>query len=50
MVLMAKAAKSIASGDLTGDAIRVKNRDEIGDLAVSFNEMADESSHDHSKS
>jgi methyl-accepting chemotaxis protein len=39
MVLMAKAAKQIASGDLTGDEIKVKNRDEIGDLAASFNEM-----------
>lgn len=39
MVIMAKAAKSIASGDLTGDEIKLKNRDEIGDLAASFNGM-----------
>jgi methyl-accepting chemotaxis protein len=40
MNAMAKAAKQIASGDLTTDEIRVSNRDEIGDLAGSFNEMA----------
>ncbi len=40
MVVMAKAAKGIASGDLTADEIRVKSRDEIGELAHSFNEMA----------
>ncbi|WP_219639224.1 methyl-accepting chemotaxis protein [Cohnella sp. CFH 77786] len=40
IVRMAKAAKRISEGDLTGDAIRVKNRDEIGDLARSFNEMS----------
>lgn len=40
MVAMAKAANRIASGDLTADEIQVKNRDEIGDLAGSFNEMA----------
>lgn len=33
------AAKRIASGDLSVEAIQVKNRDEIKDLADSFNEM-----------
>lgn len=33
------ASKRIASGDLTVDAIQVKNRDEIKELADSFNEM-----------
>lgn len=33
------AAKRIAAGDLSVDAIQVKNKDEIKDLADSFNEM-----------
>ncbi|MCF2943134.1 methyl-accepting chemotaxis protein [Paenibacillus tarimensis] len=37
---MAAAAAQISAGDLTGDAIQVKNRDEIGELAGSFNTMA----------
>ncbi|QYR21489.1 methyl-accepting chemotaxis protein [Paenibacillus sp. sptzw28] len=39
MVIMAGAARRIASGDLTADEIQVGNRDEIGELAGSFNEM-----------
>ncbi|TBL70775.1 methyl-accepting chemotaxis protein [Paenibacillus thalictri] len=39
IVTMARSAKRIAAGDLTAERIDVKNRDEIGDLAVSFNEM-----------
>ncbi|MGY4797762.1 methyl-accepting chemotaxis protein [Lysinibacillus fusiformis] len=37
---MAKAAKKIAEGDLTAEEIRIKNRDEVGDLALAFNQMA----------
>lgn len=37
---VAKAAKQIAEGDLTGEAIVVRNKDEIGELAHSFNTMA----------
>ncbi|KXG10660.1 Methyl-accepting chemotaxis protein McpA [Anoxybacillus sp. P3H1B] len=37
---LSQAAKRIASGDLAGDKILVKNKDEIGELAASFNEMA----------
>ncbi|MEY9971078.1 methyl-accepting chemotaxis protein [Lysinibacillus sp. RC46] len=37
---MAKAAKKIADGDLTAEQIRIKNRDEVGDLALAFNQMA----------
>ncbi|WML42677.1 methyl-accepting chemotaxis protein [Neobacillus sp. PS3-40] len=33
-------AKRIAMGDLTIDEVKVNNRDEIGELAQSFNEMA----------
>ncbi len=40
VVKLAKAAEKIASGDLTLDDIKIKNRDEIGDLAKSFNQMA----------
>ncbi|MFE8699161.1 methyl-accepting chemotaxis protein [Cytobacillus sp. FJAT-54145] len=32
-------ANEIAKGDLTGETILIKNKDEIGDLAQSFNEM-----------
>ncbi|RXT04540.1 methyl-accepting chemotaxis protein [Ammoniphilus sp. CFH 90114] len=39
VLLVAKAAELIASGDLTAEKIQVKNRDEIGSLADSFNEM-----------
>lgn len=37
---MAKAAKKIAEGDLTAEQICIKNRDEVGDLALAFNQMA----------
>lgn len=38
--VVAQAAGRIAAGDLTFTEIKVKNRDEIGDLAHSFTEMA----------
>ncbi|TBL79378.1 methyl-accepting chemotaxis protein [Paenibacillus thalictri] len=38
-VQLANAAKQIAAGDLTVKEIVVKNRDEVGDLAYSFNQM-----------
>nr|WP_066297179.1 methyl-accepting chemotaxis protein [Bacillus sp. FJAT-29937] len=34
-----KAAEAIAAGDLTQEDVKVKNRDEIGNLAKSFNQM-----------
>lgn len=37
---MAIVAEKIADGDLTQDEIRIKSKDEIGDLARSFNNMA----------
>jgi len=37
---MAKTAKKIAAGDLTAEQIHIKNRDEVGDLALAFNQMA----------
>jgi methyl-accepting chemotaxis protein len=40
VVAIADAAQKIASGDLTVDEIKVKNKDEIGDLAKAFNRMA----------
>lgn len=40
ILMMEKIAAQIASGDLTVDDIQVKNRDEIQDLATSFNLMA----------
>jgi methyl-accepting chemotaxis protein len=39
VIAIAGAAQKIASGDLTVDEIKVKNKDEIGDLAKSFNQM-----------
>lgn len=36
---IAKAAGTIASGDLTQKEIKIKSKDEIGDLAVAFNQM-----------
>ncbi|WP_340018344.1 methyl-accepting chemotaxis protein [Paenibacillus sp. FSL H3-0457] len=42
---VAKAASRIADGDLTGEAIVVRNRDEIGELAESFNKMMDNLRH-----
>lgn len=40
VVAMANSAGKIASGDLTVEEIKVKNQDEIGDLANSFNQMS----------
>ncbi|MGG3889756.1 methyl-accepting chemotaxis protein [Metabacillus fastidiosus] len=40
VIEIADAANKISNGDLTVDNIKVKNRDEIGDLANSFNQMA----------
>ncbi|WP_167747110.1 methyl-accepting chemotaxis protein [Cohnella luojiensis] len=39
MKSLVAAASRIASGDLTGDRIQVRNRDELGKLADAFNEM-----------
>ncbi|MBO8164248.1 MAG: HAMP domain-containing protein [Brevibacillus sp.] len=39
VVLISSSAEKIASGDLTVEDIHVKNRDEIGELAYSFNVM-----------
>lgn len=41
IISMGAAAKRIADGDLTVETIRVKNKDEIGELARAFNSMAD---------
>jgi len=40
VIAIAEAAEKIASGNLTADDIKVKNRDEVGILANSFNQMA----------
>lgn len=40
LVVMADAANQIASGDLTREDLEVKSRDEVGNLAASFNLMA----------
>ncbi|WP_047153825.1 methyl-accepting chemotaxis protein [Aneurinibacillus tyrosinisolvens] len=40
IILISKTAEQMAFGDLTGDEIKVKSRDEIGQLASSFNQMA----------
>jgi len=37
---LAVHAASIANGDLTVDALHIKNRDEIGELAQTFNQMS----------
>lgn len=39
ILTIADAAREISSGNLTGDDIKVKSRDEIADLAHSFNQM-----------
>ncbi|WIV13335.1 methyl-accepting chemotaxis protein [Proteiniborus sp. MB09-C3] len=41
ITVMAGATKKIAEGDITVQAIKVKNKDEIGELANSFNIMTD---------
>ncbi|QQE73963.1 methyl-accepting chemotaxis protein [Brevibacillus composti] len=40
IVQVARAAELVAAGDLTQDELRVKNNDEIGEMARSFNHMA----------
>ncbi|GKU83827.1 methyl-accepting chemotaxis protein [Niallia sp. NCCP-28] len=40
IIIVNTAAKKIADGDLTADKINIQNKDEIGDLASSFNKMA----------
>jgi methyl-accepting chemotaxis protein len=40
LLTLSEAAKRIATGDLTGKKIVIHNRDEIGELAASFNQMA----------
>ncbi|WNS77765.1 methyl-accepting chemotaxis protein [Domibacillus sp. DTU_2020_1001157_1_SI_ALB_TIR_016] len=39
ILLLVESAGRIASGDLTEDDIKVKNQDEIGELAHAFNQM-----------
>ncbi|WP_231734878.1 methyl-accepting chemotaxis protein, partial [Bacillus sp. FJAT-29937] len=39
ILLIEKTASAIAEGDLTQEDVQVKNRDEIGNLANSFNQM-----------
>ncbi|OAB43575.1 chemotaxis protein [Paenibacillus antarcticus] len=41
IVAMSEVAERIALGDLTIEDIKVKNNDEIGILAISFNQMTD---------
>jgi methyl-accepting chemotaxis protein len=38
---MSAYAKELAAGDLTGERILVKNKDEVGELSKSFNDMTD---------
>lgn len=40
IVSLASSAKRMAEGDLSVDLVSVKNKDEIGDLVYSFNDMA----------
>lgn len=40
VVAIARAAEKISAGDLTVEEITVKNKDEIGELAHSFNQMS----------
>ncbi|MFD0589013.1 methyl-accepting chemotaxis protein [Paenibacillus sp. GCM10027627] len=40
IVKIAEAAGNIAAGDLSGNSLSVRNRDEVGDLAESFNQMS----------
>jgi methyl-accepting chemotaxis protein len=39
VIALSKSAKAIAEGDLTDEEITVNNKDELGELAASFNEM-----------
>ncbi|MCR2807124.1 methyl-accepting chemotaxis protein [Paenibacillus soyae] len=40
VITIAKAAERIAEGDLTSQQVAVRNKDEVGDLALSFNRMS----------
>lgn len=40
VVKISEAAKRISDGDLTVEELKIKNKDEIGDLAISFNQMS----------
>ncbi|REK71157.1 methyl-accepting chemotaxis protein [Paenibacillus paeoniae] len=42
VISIASAAKQIAAGDLTSEKMIIRNRDEVGDLARSFNEMSEQ--------
>lgn len=39
LAIVTRNVKRVAKGDLTMDIIRLKNKDEIGELALAFNEM-----------
>lgn len=39
--VVAQTARRIAEGDLTAEPLRIRNNDEVGELAASFNEMLD---------
>lgn len=39
VIRISEAANKIANGDLTGETITLRNRDELNDLAISFNTM-----------
>ncbi|MDI2589113.1 methyl-accepting chemotaxis protein [Psychrobacillus sp. NEAU-3TGS] len=41
VVALANSARKMAEGDLSGEMVKVKNKDEIGDLVGSFNLMAE---------
>ncbi|MFJ8065134.1 methyl-accepting chemotaxis protein [Psychrobacillus sp. NPDC096426] len=41
VIALANSAKKMADGDLSGNMVKVKNQDEIGDLVGSFNLMAE---------
>ena len=40
LVKISRSAQNIANGNLTDPDIQIRNRDEIGDLAQSFNQMS----------
>ncbi|NIK80563.1 methyl-accepting chemotaxis protein [Paenibacillus castaneae] len=40
IIAVSRAAEKIAAGDLTGDAVKMNNKDELGVLASSFNMMS----------
>ncbi|MFD1927178.1 methyl-accepting chemotaxis protein [Sporosarcina siberiensis] len=42
VAIMTQAIEKIAAGDLTAQHVVIKNRDEIGDMASSFNRMTDD--------